>query len=76
MPLHVGQRFGSVPGSARRPLHALQISALWTSNSRSTPKNLSKDQRELLKQLAASMGADVKPQEDRGFMGKIKDALG
>ena len=41
-----------------------------------TPKNLSKDQKDLLKQLAESMGSDVKPQEDRGFMGKIKDALG
>jgi molecular chaperone DnaJ len=41
-----------------------------------TPKNLSKEQRDLLKQLAESMGSDVKPQEDRGFMGKIKDALG
>jgi len=35
-----------------------------------------KDQKDLLKQLAESMGSDVKPQEDRGFMGKIKDALG
>jgi molecular chaperone DnaJ len=41
-----------------------------------TPKNLSKDQKDLLKQLAESMGSEVKPQEDRGFMGKIKDALG
>jgi molecular chaperone DnaJ len=41
-----------------------------------TPKTLSKEQKELLKQLAASMGSDVKPQEDRGFMGKIKGALG
>jgi molecular chaperone DnaJ len=41
-----------------------------------TPKNLSKEQKDLLKQLAESMGSDVKPQEDRGFMGKIKDALG
>jgi len=40
-----------------------------------TPKNLNKDQKDLLKQLAASMGSDVTPQEDRGFMGKIKDAL-
>jgi hypothetical protein len=29
-----------------------------------------------MKRLAESMGSDVKPQEDRGFMGKIKDALG
>ncbi len=41
-----------------------------------TPKGLSKEQRDLLKQLAESMGTHVKPQEDRGFMGKIKDALG
>lgn len=41
-----------------------------------TPKNLSKEQRDLLKQLAESMGSDVKPQEDRGLMGKIKGALG
>ena len=41
-----------------------------------TPKNLTKDQKELLKQLASSMGSTVKPQEDRGLMGKIKDALG
>jgi len=40
-----------------------------------TPKNLSKDQKELLKQLARSLGGDVKPQDDRGFMGKIKDRL-
>jgi molecular chaperone DnaJ len=40
-----------------------------------TPKHLSKEQRELLKQLAESMGTHVKPQEG-GFMGKIKDALG
>ncbi len=41
-----------------------------------TPKNLTKQQKELLNQLADSMGTRVKPQEDRGFMGKIKDALG
>lgn len=41
-----------------------------------TPKGLSKEQKDLLKQLAASMGSDVTPQEDRGLMGKIKDALG
>ncbi len=41
-----------------------------------TPKGLSKEQKDLLKQLAESMGSDVTPQEDRGFMGKIKDALG
>ena len=41
-----------------------------------TPKALSKEQRDLLKRLAESMGSDVKPQEDRGLMGKIKGALG
>lgn len=41
-----------------------------------TPKGLTKEQKDLLKRLAESMGQDVKPQEDRGFMGKIKDALG
>ncbi|MDE3096116.1 MAG: molecular chaperone DnaJ [Chloroflexota bacterium] len=41
-----------------------------------TPKDLSKEQKELLRRLAASMGHDVKPQEDRGLMGKIKGALG
>jgi molecular chaperone DnaJ len=41
-----------------------------------TPRNLSKDQKDLLRRLASSMGSEVKPQEDRGFMGKIKDALG
>jgi molecular chaperone DnaJ len=37
-----------------------------------TPKTLSKEQKELLKQLAASMGNGVKPQDDRGLIGKIK----
>ncbi|MHB8375561.1 MAG: molecular chaperone DnaJ [Dehalococcoidia bacterium] len=41
-----------------------------------TPKDLSKEQKDLLRRLAVSMGHDVKPQEDRGLMGKIKDALG
>jgi molecular chaperone DnaJ len=41
-----------------------------------TPKHLSKEQKDLLKQLADSMGTTVKPQEGGGFMGKIKDALG
>jgi len=41
-----------------------------------TPKHLSKEQKELLKQLAASLDSQVKPQDDRGLMGKIKDALG
>ena len=41
-----------------------------------TLANPTKEQKELLKQLAASMGTTVKPQEDRGIMGKLKDALG
>jgi molecular chaperone DnaJ len=41
-----------------------------------TLANPTKEQKELLKQLAASMGTAVKPQEDRGIMGKLKDALG
>jgi molecular chaperone DnaJ len=41
----------------------------------STPRNLSKEQKELFRKLADSMGSKVKPQEG-GFMGKIKDALG
>jgi len=40
-----------------------------------TPKSLTKEQKELLRQLAASMGTNVKPQ-DSGLMGKIKDAFG
>jgi len=41
-----------------------------------TPKSLTKEQRDLLKQLAASMGQAVTPQEDRGFIGKIKGKRG
>jgi molecular chaperone DnaJ len=41
-----------------------------------TPKNLSKDQKELLKQLAKSMGSEVNAPEDKGLIGKLKDALG
>jgi molecular chaperone DnaJ len=40
-----------------------------------TPKNLTKEQKALLQQLAGSMGSSVKPQDDRGFMGKIKGRL-
>ncbi len=40
-----------------------------------TPKGLTKEQKDLLKQLATSMGTTVQPQEDRGLMGKLKDAL-
>jgi molecular chaperone DnaJ len=41
-----------------------------------TPKTLSKDQKELLHRLAESMGVDVNASDDRGLMGKLKDALG
>jgi molecular chaperone DnaJ len=41
-----------------------------------TPNQLTKEQKELLRELARSMGSDVKPQADRGIMDKIKDALG
>jgi molecular chaperone DnaJ len=41
-----------------------------------TPKSLTKEQRDLLKQLASSMGQTITPQEDRGLMGKIKGKLG
>jgi molecular chaperone DnaJ len=41
-----------------------------------TPKSLTKEQRELLRQLASSMGQSITPQEDRGLMGKIKGKLG
>ena len=40
-----------------------------------TPRNLTKEQKDLMKRLAASLGSDVKPQ-DSGLMGKLKDALG
>jgi hypothetical protein len=40
-----------------------------------TPRNLSKEQKDLMRKLAQSMGSDIKPQEG-GLMGKIKDALG
>jgi molecular chaperone DnaJ len=40
-----------------------------------TPRNLTKEQKDLLKQLSSSMGHAVRPQEDRGIMGKLKDAL-
>ena len=41
-----------------------------------TPKNLTKEQKDLLKKLSSSMGLEVKPQDDRGLMGKIKEKLG
>ena len=41
-----------------------------------TPTGLSPEQKELLKELAASMGTAVDPQDEKGFLDKIKDALG
>ncbi len=41
-----------------------------------TPKDLSPEQKELLKELAASLGTEVTPQDEKGFFDKIKDALG
>jgi molecular chaperone DnaJ len=42
------------------------------------PKELTLDQRELVEQLADSLGSDVTPQpaNNRGFFEKVKDALG
>jgi len=40
-----------------------------------TPKNLSDEQKQLLAQLAESMGTPLSP-DDKGFLTKIKDALG
>lgn len=39
------------------------------------PKRLTKDQRELVQQLAESLGSEVHPQE-RGFIERLRDALG
>jgi molecular chaperone DnaJ len=41
-----------------------------------TPRGLSPEQKELLKELATSLGTDVTPQDEKGFFDKIKDALG
>jgi molecular chaperone DnaJ len=40
-----------------------------------TPKNLTPEQRELLRQLAESLGEDV-GDDDKGILGRIRDALG
>lgn len=40
------------------------------------PRNLSDEQKRLLKELAATLGGSVQPQEDKGILGSIKDALG
>jgi molecular chaperone DnaJ len=41
-----------------------------------TPEGLTPEQKELLKELASSMGTTVTPQNGKGFFDKIKDALG
>ncbi len=40
------------------------------------PKRLTEQQKKLLKELAASLGADVQAQDGKGVFGQIKDALG
>ncbi|MDZ4277894.1 MAG: hypothetical protein U1B78_02020 [Dehalococcoidia bacterium] len=40
-----------------------------------TPKHLSDEQKELLAQLAESLGTPVSP-DDKGLLDRIKDALG
>ena len=41
-----------------------------------TPTHLSEEQRQLLRQLGASLGTEELPHEDRGLFDKIRDALG
>jgi molecular chaperone DnaJ len=41
-----------------------------------TPTDLSDQQRKLFKQLAATFDGEVKPQENKGFFDKVKDAFG
>jgi len=40
------------------------------------PKNLTEEQKKLLLALAESFGKTVQPQDDKGILGKMKDALG
>ena len=40
------------------------------------PTSLSDEQEELFEQLARTLGREVVPQRDRGFLNQIKDALG
>ncbi|MFO7682383.1 MAG: molecular chaperone DnaJ [Chloroflexota bacterium] len=40
------------------------------------PKKLSEEQRALFQKLAGTLGKEVVPQRDRGFLGHLKDALG
>ncbi len=41
-----------------------------------TPRDLSEDQRELLEQLAATMGSGITPAAPKGIFDRIKDAIG
>ena len=41
-----------------------------------TPKSLTPEQTRLLEQLAESLGSPVTPQDDKGLLDRIKDALG
>jgi DnaJ-class molecular chaperone len=41
-----------------------------------TPTRLSEEQKRLLLKLAESLGAHVTPQEEKGLLEKIRDALG
>ncbi len=40
------------------------------------PRNLNEEQRKLLRQLAKTLGKEVIPQKERGFLDQLKDALG
>ena len=40
------------------------------------PSRLNERQRQLLTELGETLGSDVTPQSGRGFMDKLKEALG
>jgi molecular chaperone DnaJ len=40
------------------------------------PESLTDEQRELLEKLAATMGTPVLPKKDKGFFGRLRDAVG
>jgi molecular chaperone DnaJ len=40
------------------------------------PTELTREQRELFRKLAATFGDEVSPQENKGFFEKVKDAFG
>ena len=42
----------------------------------SIPKKLTDEQRHLFQQLSGTLGKEVVPQRERGFLGTLKDALG